>query len=59
MLQTWLGMAVRFDYNAVYRHGNYYIRVMEPKSEMNKRGWYAVRKQWYIDVTDAIKSDHK
>jgi len=50
-----LGLPVRFNYQTDFRHEQYYIRVMEPKSEMSKRGWFTWRRQWDIDVTDAYK----
>lgn len=48
-----LGLPVRSSYESDIQGGRHYIRVMEPKSEMSKRGWLTWRRHWEIDVTDA------
>jgi hypothetical protein len=52
-----LGQPVRFQYEPDLRHGQYYIRVMEPRSEETKRGWFTFRRTWDIDVTDAVSNE--
>jgi hypothetical protein len=50
-----LSLPVRTQYLVNERDGKYYIKVMDPLSETNKRGRWAWRKSWEIDITEEFK----